>query len=170
MSHCLALEASLDVAIARSGDPQPAIYARLFALHPAMEAEFWRDGSGRIRGEMLSRSFEMVLDLAAPHSPEGGQGVAGWGSAFLGTEAVTHDAYGIPRAVFADFLPIVAAVIRDACGDGFTPAMAAAWGLVLDRAAATLAALPGSSMEPRAIDVNDVLPHREARGSFFPMR
>lgn len=164
MSHCLALEASLDVAIARSGDPQPAIYARLFALHPAMEAEFWRDGSGRIRGEMLSRSFEMVLDLAAPHAPQGG-----WGSAFLGTEAVTHDAYGIPRAVFADFLPIVAAVIRDACGE-CSRAMAAAWGLVLDRAAATLAALPGSSMEPRAIDVDDVLPHREARGSFFPMR
>ncbi|WP_156256056.1 globin [Sandarakinorhabdus oryzae] len=170
MSHLPALEASLELAVTRSGDPQPAIYARLFALHPAMEAEFWRDGSGRIRGEMLARSFEMVLDLAAPHAPEGGQGIGGWGSAFLGTEAVTHDAYGIPRAVFADFLPIMAGVIRDTCGDGFTPAMAAAWDLVLDRAAATLAALPGSSMEARVIDVDDVLPPRDERGIFFPMR
>ena len=136
MDYRTALESSLELAVARSGDPQPAIYAGLFALHPAMEAEFWRDTSGRIRGEMLARSFEMCLDLASAHAPEGG-----WGGAFLGTEAVTHDAYGIPRAVFADFLPIVADEIRVGCGDGFTPEMAAAWDVVLARAAATLAAL-----------------------------
>ena len=107
----------------------------------------------------------MVLDLAAPYAPDGG-----WGGAFLGTEAITHDAYGIPRAVFADFLPVVAAVIRDGCGDGFTPAMAAAWDVVLDRAAATLAALPGSSNEARVIDVDDVLPPVGERGLPFPMR
>ena len=135
MSHRPHLEASLELAVTRGGDPQPAIYARLFALHPAMEAEFWRDTSGRIRGEMLARSFEMAMDLAEPHAPAGG-----WGGAFLGTEAVTHDAYGIPRAVFADFMPIVAGVIRDGCGDGFTPEMAAAWAAVLGRAAHTLAA------------------------------
>lgn len=133
--HVAALEASLDLAVARAGDPQAAIYARLFARHPGMEREFWRDASGRIRGEMLARSFEMLLDLAAPHAPDGG-----WGGAFLGTEAVTHDAYGISRAVFADFVPIIASVIADACGDDFTPAMAAAWELVLQRSAAVLAA------------------------------
>ena len=146
MSHRPALEASLELAVARIGDPQPAIYARLFALHPAMEAEFWRDGSGRIRGEMLARSFEMLFDLAAPHAPQGG-----WGGAFLGTEAITHDAYGIDRAVFADFLPIVADVIRAACGAGFTHAMAAAWDLVLARAAQTLAALPGNDGAAHAL-------------------
>ena len=165
MHHRAAVESSLELAVARIGDPQPAIYARLFALHPAMESEFWRDTSGRIRGEMLNRSFEMVLDLAAPYAPD-----SGWGGAFLGTEAITHDAYGIPRAVFADFLPVVAAVIRDGCGDGFTPAMAAAWDVVLDRAAATLAALPGSSNEARVIDVDDVLPPVGERGLPFPMR
>lgn len=153
MSHRLALEASLELAIARIGDPQPAIYARLFALHPAMEAEFWRDTSGRIRGEMLARSFEMVLDLVSPHAPDGG-----WGGAFLGTEAITHEAYGIPRSVFADFLPIVAAVIRDGCGTGFTPAMAAAWNIVLARTSATLAALPGSSDEVRVVEAGANLP------------
>ncbi len=160
-----ALEASLEMAVARIGDPQPAIYAQLFALHPAMEAEFWRDTSGRIRGEMLNRSLEMALDLASPCAPEGG-----WGGAFLGTEAITHDAYGIPRAVFADFLPVVAAVIRDGCGNGFTPAMAAAWNAVLDRAALTLAALPGSSGEGRVIDLDDVLPALGKRCLPFPMR
>jgi hypothetical protein len=165
MDNRAALEASLERAVSRVGDPQPAIYARLFALHPAMEAEFWRDSSGRIRGEMLNRSLEMVLDLAAPHTPDGG-----WGGAFLGTEAITHDSYGIPRAVFADFLPIVAAVIREGCGDGFTPAMAAAWDVVLARAAQTLAALPESSMAAREIDVDDVLPPVGERGLPFPMR
>lgn len=137
MNHQSAIAASLELAVARSGDPQAAIYARLFALHPAMEAEFWRDRSGRIRGEMLARSFEMILDLAAPHAPDGG-----WGGAFLGTEAVTHDAYGIPRAVFADFVPVIAAAIRDACGDGFSADMAAAWAAVAARSAAVLTALP----------------------------
>jgi hypothetical protein len=166
MNHRPAIEASLELAVSRIGDPQQPIYARLFALHPAMEAEFWRDGSGRIRGEMLARTFEMILDLAAPYSPAGG----GWGRAFLGTEAVTHDAYGIDRAVFGDFLPVVAAVIRDACGDGFTPAMAAAWAAVLVGGAETLAALPGSSDAAREIDVDDILPPVGQRGLSFPMR
>jgi hypothetical protein len=43
--------------------------------------------------------------------------------------------------VFADFLPIVRDVIREACGDGFTPAMAQAWDGVLAEAA-RLAVLP----------------------------
>jgi hypothetical protein len=48
--------------------------------------------------------------------------------------------------------------------------MAAAWELVLDRAAQTLAALPGSSGEARVIDVDDVLPPVGERGLPFPMR
>ncbi len=138
--HVAALEASLAVAVARGGDPQGEVYARLFARHPAMEAEFWRDGSGRIRGEMLMRSIEACLDLAAPHAPAGG-----WAAAFLATEAVTHAAYGIDRAVFADFLPIIAGQVAAACGDEFTPAMAAAWALVLDRAGVVLGAVPGAA-------------------------
>jgi hypothetical protein len=47
--------------------------------------------------------------------------------------------------VFADFLPIIADVIRAACAADFTADMAAAWELVLARAAATLAGLPESS-------------------------
>lgn len=127
MSHCSAIEASLELAVARGGDPQAAIYARLFALHPAMEAEFWRDTSGRIRGEMLARTLEVALDLAGAHGQPGGS----WAPAFLATEIVTHEAYGIPPAIFAQFLPIVAEAIADACGNGFTPDMRAAWDAVL---------------------------------------
>lgn len=126
MDHHSAITASLELAAARAGDPTAAVYARLFALHPAMEREFWRDTHGNIRGEMLARSFEVVLDLAGPR---------GWGAQFLATEIHNHNAYGIPPAVFADFLPTVRDTIQAACGKAFTPAMASAWDAVLADAA-----------------------------------
>lgn len=121
-THLAALEASLALAASRAGDPAPQVYARLFARHPAMEAEFWRDTSGNVRGEMLARSFEALIDLAGGNA---------WGSQFIATERLNHAQYGIPPEIFADFLPIVADVIREACGPGFTDAMDAAWDAVL---------------------------------------
>jgi hypothetical protein len=110
--HAAAIEASLALAVERAGDPQALIYDRLFARHPAMQKEFWRDTSGSIRGEMLNRTLEVAHDLA------GGNGVAGgsWAPSFLETEIVTHSAYGIPPAVFGDFLPIVATIIQAGAG------------------------------------------------------
>jgi hemoglobin-like flavoprotein len=127
-----AIEASLELAAARIGDPTAEVYRRLFARHPAMEAEFWRDTQGNVRGEMLARSFETILDLAGPRA---------WGDQLIATEVQNHAQYGVPPAIFADFLPIVADVIRDGCGEGFNSDMAAAWAAVLAEAAA-LAVLP----------------------------
>lgn len=152
------IEASLQLAADTVGDPAPQIYARLFAQHPAMEAEFWRDKNGAIKGEMLSRAFEALLDLAGPRH---------YAAHMIAGELVTHDNYGIPRDVFADFFPIIAAEIAAACGDGFTPAMAAAWDALLADVAAVVAAQPGYSSDARVIDVADVLGGR-ARGIFFP--
>ncbi len=129
-----AIEASLTLAAARGGDLTDAVYARLFALHPGMAAEFWRDRSGAIRGEMLARVFEAILDMAGPRA---------FVDAYVGTEVITHDAYGIPRAVFADFFGVVAGVVEAACGDGWTPAMAVAWTALLREVADVLAAVPG---------------------------
>jgi hypothetical protein len=130
--HLGAIEASLALVAERAGDPAGLVYSAQFAQHPAMEAEFWRDRSGAIRGEMLARMFETVLDLAGPRA---------YADAMIGTEAVTHDAYGIARTVFLDFFTVVAGVVRDVCAADFTPAMAAAWAQVADDAAAILAAL-----------------------------
>lgn len=128
------IEDSLALLAERVGDPSARVYAALFAMHPAMEAEFWRDRSGAIRGEMLARMFETVLDLAGPRAHA---------DAVIGTEAVTHDAYGIARTVFLDFFGVVAGVVRDVCGLEFSPAMARAWADIEAEAAAILAALPG---------------------------
>lgn len=131
-AHLAAIEASLELASASIGDPTAEVYRRLFARHPAMEAEFWRDTQGNVRGEMLARSFEAILDLAGPRA---------WGDQLIATEVQNHAQYGVPPAIFADFLPIVGDVIRDGCGDGFTADMAAAWDAVLAEAGA-LAVLP----------------------------
>ena len=54
---------SLEIAAERGGDLTPRVYERLFAREPAMRALFWRDGNGAIKGEMLARVFEAILDF-----------------------------------------------------------------------------------------------------------
>ena len=124
------------LAAERAGDLTPLVYARLFATQPAMEAEFWRDRSGAIRGEMLARVFEVLLDLAGPRA---------YADQMIGTEFITHDAYGIPRAVFGTFFPLVAETVQAVAGADWTPAMAAAWSALLGDIDAILAAVPGNA-------------------------
>jgi hemoglobin-like flavoprotein len=128
------VEASLTLAADRAPDLTEAVYARLFARHPAMAAEFWRDRNGAIRGEMLARSFEAILDLCGP---------AAWAPAFIATETTTHDSYGIPRDIFADFFAVIGETVAATLGPDWTPAMAKGWAW-LDRVART-------AMDPAAI-------------------
>ncbi|MEY2883635.1 MAG: hypothetical protein RL490_1359 [Pseudomonadota bacterium] len=128
-----AVEASLALAAARGGDLTPAVYARLFARLPQLEAEFWRDTSGAIRGEMLARVFEVILDLAGPRA---------YAEQLIGTEYITHDAYGIPRTLFPVFFAVVGEAVEAACADGWTPAMADGWAVLLADIDAMLARLP----------------------------
>lgn len=118
LSPGAAVESSLMLAAERAGDITDAVYARLFARHPAMQAEFWRDKNGAIRGEMLSRVFDAILDLCGP---------AAWAPAYLETEATTHDSYGIPRTIFTDFFAVIGETVKDALGPDWTPDMAAGW-------------------------------------------
>jgi hemoglobin-like flavoprotein len=136
-SDAAAVEASLMLASERGGDLTDAVYARLFARHPAMEAEFWRDSNGAIRGEMLSRVFDAILDFCGP---------AAWAPAYLETEAVTHDAYGIPRSIFTDFFEIIGETVQATLGPDWTPDMAAGW--------AWLDGLARAAMAP-AVEDND---------------
>ena len=58
-----AIEASLEIAAERAGDLTPRVYGVLFEQQPAMQANFWRDTNGLVRGEMLMRVFEAILDF-----------------------------------------------------------------------------------------------------------
>jgi hemoglobin-like flavoprotein len=117
-AHAAAIEASLAIAAARGGDLTSRVFAHLFREQPHMEALFRRDRDGSIKGEMLARVFEAILDFIGDRS---------YADHLIQCEVITHEGYDVPRDVFSTFFPFVADVVRDACGPDWTPAMDEAW-------------------------------------------
>ena len=113
-----AIEESLAIAGERGGDLTPSVYARLFSRQPEMEALFVRDVQGAIRGEMLMRVFEAILDFIGDRR---------YADHMVEAEVITHEGYEVPRKVFATFFGVVAEGVQEACGPEWTPAMADAW-------------------------------------------
>jgi hemoglobin-like flavoprotein len=109
---------SLEIAAERGGDITAAVYARLFARQPEMQALFVLDTDGAVRGEMLARVFDAILDFI---------GERRYAHRLIQAEVVTHEGYAVPREVFAGFFATVAETVSDACGSAFTAAMDAAW-------------------------------------------
>jgi hemoglobin-like flavoprotein len=116
------VEASLEIAAQAAGDLTPAVYERLFERYPELERLFWRDSDGSIKGEMLARVFEAILDFV---------GVRLFADHMIRCEVITHEGYDVPRAVFPAFFGIVAEVLREACANDWTGDMDAAWTRVL---------------------------------------
>jgi hemoglobin-like flavoprotein len=114
----LAIERSLEIAAERQGDLTPRVYGILFQRQPDMEALFWRDKNHAIKGEMLMRVFEAVLDFV---------GERRYADHLILSEIVTHEGYDVPRAIFPTFFEIVEEVVRAACGPDWTDDMAQAW-------------------------------------------
>jgi hemoglobin-like flavoprotein len=114
--------ASLEFVAERAGDPAPAVYARLFADHPEMEALFVRDTTGAVRGEMLAVAFACLLDL-------GGSGA--YAANLIAAERVNHEGVGVPPEVFAQFFPIVMQTCREILAEAWTADVDAAWAAAL---------------------------------------
>lgn len=114
---------SLDIAAARGGDLTATIYDRLFQQQPQLEALFVMDSDGAVRGEMLSRTFDAILDFIDART---------YAHNFIAAEATTHDGYTVPRPAFTLFFAIVRDSIRDACGAEWTPACDDAWRRLLN--------------------------------------
>ena len=121
--HADAIESSLEIAAERGGDLSPRVYAALFACEPQLHALFSRDANDAIKGEMLMKVIEAILDFV------GERRYAGF---LIEAEAANHEAYEVPRTVFATFFRIVADVVRDTCGTYWTNAMDAAWSGILE--------------------------------------
>jgi len=117
-----AVEESLELAAERKGDLTAPVYALLFQRQPAMEVLFARDTKNTIKGEMLMRVFEAILDFV---------GERRYAHHLIGSEAVTHEGYEVPRETFATFFGIVREVVHDACGSEWTQAMDNAWDQLL---------------------------------------
>lgn len=113
-----AIEQSLELAGERGGDLTARVYARLFERQPEMKLLFWRDTTDAIKGEMLMRVFEAILDFVRARQ---------FADHLIQTEVVTHAGYDVPPDVFATFFGLVAEVVQETCGRDWTPAMARAW-------------------------------------------
>ncbi len=124
------LAASLELAAERLGDPTPHVFTRLFAEFPEMEAMFWRDSAGLIRGQMLSVAFESLMDLAENGS---------YGGFLLQSERINHDGMGVSPATFDSFFHVVQATFREHIGADWTPAMDEVWHSLIADVAGTVA-------------------------------
>ena len=109
---------SFEIAAERCADLTPLVYARLFSEQPEMERLFWRDTSGSIKGEMLARVIEAILDFLGPRA---------WSRALIQCEVVTHEGYDVPRDVFGTFFETVAETVRGVCAEDWTAEIDAAW-------------------------------------------
>lgn len=117
-ADALAIEQSLEIAAERGGDLTAVVYARLFERQPQMQPLFWRDTRDTIKGEMLARTFEAILDFIRARQ---------FADHLIQTEVVTHAGYDVPPEVFATFFGLIAEVVEEVCGADWSPAMAAAW-------------------------------------------
>jgi len=123
-----ALVRSLEL-VAERGDPAPAVYVRLFAAHPAMEALFCRDKNGSIRGNMLTEAITALIDFADANT---------YGGNLFRAEIVNHEHLSVPPANFVAFFGVMHETFAEMLGDEWTPEFDAAWREVLARVADAL--------------------------------
>jgi hemoglobin-like flavoprotein len=114
--------ASLEKAGEHCDDLTPLVYDRLFADHPDMRALFVRDTDGSVRGEMLARVIEAILDFIDRRA---------YAAHLIQCEVVTHEGYGTPPEVFRLFFSYVAKAIEAVIGADWTARTEAAWSVLL---------------------------------------
>jgi len=110
--------ASLELAGARGGDLTGGVYARLFAARPELEPLFVMDTDGAVRGEMLARAFEAIIDFIGPRA---------YADHLIGAEATNHDGYNVPREAFAAFFRFIRDEVRATCGEAWSAETETAW-------------------------------------------
>ena len=118
------IEASLEIAAERCEDLTPGVYRRLFAAHPEMESLFIRDSNNLVKGEMLARVIEAILDFA---------GERHYAATLIQCEVITHAGYDVPPDIFRLFFGTVAAELREVLGKDWTPPIDQAWRRLLEQ-------------------------------------
>jgi hemoglobin-like flavoprotein len=83
-----------------------------------MEPLFFADRNGQVRGEMLARVIEAILDFSGERK---------YAATLIQTEVVTHAGYDVPPDVFGVFFGTVAGTLRDLIGEAWTADIDAAW-------------------------------------------
>jgi hemoglobin-like flavoprotein len=109
---------SLEKAGELCGDLTPLVYARLFREQPQMEALFGRDTGDQVKGEMLAKVIQSILDFL---------GEQHYAASLIRTEAINHAGFHVPPAVFGTFFATLAATLEESLGQDWRPQTAAAW-------------------------------------------
>lgn len=108
------------------GDPQPLIYARLFALRPHFEPMFEMDRDGGVRAYMLETCFDCILGQAAgSEAPR----------FHLEAARLQHDGYGLTAADLDLIFAAIRDVCRDTLGEDWNDKRDAAWASLLSELA-----------------------------------
>jgi len=110
--------ATLDIVAERRGDPTPDVYARLFGLHPELEALFVMDRDGGVRASMMQQALECILDHAGDRlvAPQ-----------IIAASRMHHDGYGVPAERFDGFLVAIRDTCRTIGGTSWTAEADRAW-------------------------------------------
>src|SRR3982750_1942633 len=85
----------------------PAFFRPPFREHPEAEAMFRRESGDLVKGSMLALAIDAILDFA---------GDRGGAFRMIECELQSHDAYGTPRKLFAEFFDVIAGTIREILG------------------------------------------------------
>ncbi len=134
LGHCRGMDAaailrSLDL-VAEHGDPAAAVYRRLFAAYPSMEALFVRDVDGGVRGNMLAEAVSAIIDFV---------GTNVYGANLMKIEVVNHENLGVPRDVFPAFFLAMRDTFAETLGSAWTKEIDTAWCDLLRRIDSVLA-------------------------------
>lgn len=120
---------SLDL-VAEHGDPAAAVYRRLFAAHPSMEALFVRDVDGGVRGNMLAEAVSAIIDFVGSNV---------YGGNLMKIEVVNHENLGVPPDVFPAFFTAMRDTFAEILGGAWTQEIDTAWCDLLRRIESVLA-------------------------------
>ena len=112
------IERSLELVAERVGDPADLVYQRLFDMAPELRELFVRDPDGSVRGEMLHRAFETILDLVGDDR---------YAEGMIATEWVNHQNVGVPPQQFELFFVAMTDTFRGVLGEQWTPEVEGAW-------------------------------------------
>ncbi len=127
MPNAEVILSTLQAVADRHGDPLAAIYARLFSVHPELEALFHMDRDGGVRASMMQQGFECILDYVGPRltAPQ-----------IIAATRQHHDGYGVPAERFDDFFAAMRDAFREILADCWTPDMETEWAALLRELAA----------------------------------
>jgi hemoglobin-like flavoprotein len=116
---------SLERAALLCPDLTPLVYEQLFLAQPHLAEKFVMDRNHAVRGEMLAKAFDAILDLSGP---------ALYAGSLIHAEAINHDNnFGISADIFATFFPIVRDSVQKVLADEWSDDIHSAWSELLGR-------------------------------------